>query len=179
MPWSRRGVLLLIIIFVASADLLLYLDFGPTGPLSDFNFGSNSAAASSPDSANATVPSKTSVPLEGRHANMLFSRRLLLNTCTNKDIGIAQGRDSSSSGIPQYVVQIVNTCLSDCAPSDVHVFCGWFASAPLVNPNVFRRIAYNDCLVNNGKPLRHGEIIRFQYANSFMYPLRFKSARFC
>ncbi|EFJ09563.1 hypothetical protein SELMODRAFT_129580 [Selaginella moellendorffii] len=103
----------------------------------------------------------------------------LPDSCTSKDISISQGRDSSSSGIPQYVVQIVNTCMSDCAPSNIHVFCGWFASAPLVNPKAFRRLNYDDCLVNDGKPLRHGEIIRFQYANSFMYPLRFKSAKFC
>lgn len=107
------------------------------------------------------------------------SRRILAsNMCTSKDISIFQGRDTSS-GIPQYVVQISNTCLSDCAPSDIHVFCGWFASALLVNPNTFRRIGYNDCLVNGGKSLRHGDIVRFEYANSFMYSLRFKSAKFC
>jgi len=98
--------------------------------------------------------------------------------CTNKDISIFQGRDTSS-GIPQYIVQISNTCLSDCAPSDIHVFCGWFASASLVNPNTFKRIQFNDCLVNGGNPLRHGDIIRFAYANSFMYTIRFKSAKFC
>ncbi|KAG0557915.1 hypothetical protein KC19_11G166000 [Ceratodon purpureus] len=107
------------------------------------------------------------------------NRRILAtNVCTNKDISIFQGRDTSS-GIPQYIVQISNTCLSDCAPSDIHVFCGWFASALLVNPNTFRRIGFNDCLVNGGKPLRHGDIVRFEYANSFMYALRFKSAKFC
>ncbi|KAJ7554742.1 hypothetical protein O6H91_05G007400 [Diphasiastrum complanatum] len=108
------------------------------------------------------------------------SRKLLADTCSNRDISITQGRDSSSSGIPQFVVQIVNTCrASSCAPSDIHVFCGWFASAPLVNPKAFKRLAYNDCLVNDGNTLRPGEIIRFHYANSFMYPLMFKSAKFC
>lgn len=107
------------------------------------------------------------------------NRRILAaNMCTNKDISIFQGRDTSS-GIPQYIVQISNTCLSDCAPSDIHVFCGWFASASLVNPNTFKRIEFNDCLVNGGNPLRHGDIIRFAYANSFMYTIRFKSAKFC
>ncbi|KAH7436203.1 hypothetical protein KP509_05G008000 [Ceratopteris richardii] len=84
-----------------------------------------------------------------------------------------------SHGIPQFVVQIVNTCLAGCAPSEIHLSCGLFASAPLVNPTLFRRIRYDDCLVNNGKPIRYGDIIRFQYANSFMYPLKLKSAKFC
>jgi hypothetical protein len=98
--------------------------------------------------------------------------------CTNKDVSIFQGQ-VGFSGIPQYIVQIVNTCMSDCAPSDIHVYCGWFASAMLVNPSIFSRVAFNDCLVNGGRPLRQGDIIRFEYANSFMYPIRFKSASFC
>ena len=100
------------------------------------------------------------------------------DVCTNKDISIFQSPDGSS-GIPQFIVQIVNTCMNECAPSNIHVFCGWFASAQLVNPNAFKRLAYNDCLVNGGRPLRHGEIVRFTYANSFMYPIRFMSANFC
>ncbi|KAL2653416.1 hypothetical protein R1flu_021544 [Riccia fluitans] len=107
------------------------------------------------------------------------NRRLLLaDICTDKDISISQSR-GGSTGIPLFSVQIINTCMSDCAPSDIHVNCGWFASSPPPNPNVFRRIAFNDCLVNNGKPLQQGNIIQFQYANSFMYRLTFKSAKFC
>ncbi|BBN09817.1 hypothetical protein Mp_4g22950 [Marchantia polymorpha subsp. ruderalis] len=100
------------------------------------------------------------------------------NVCTDKDISITQSRDGTT-GIPLYSVQITNTCMSDCAPSDIHVNCGWFASSPPPNPNVFTRLAFNDCLVNGGKPLLQGNIIQFQYANSFMYPLTFKSAKFC
>ncbi|XP_024518811.1 TPD1 protein homolog 1 [Selaginella moellendorffii] len=134
------------------------------------SYGSSDASSGEGDGIRASESHKLAAT----------SRKLLAgNSCTSKDISISQGRDSSSSGIPQYVVQIVNTCMSDCAPSNIHVFCGWFASAPLVNPKAFRRLNYDDCLVNDGKPLRHGEIIRFQYANSFMYPLRFKSAKFC
>lgn len=99
-------------------------------------------------------------------------------TCTNRDISISQSRDSSS-GIPQYIVQIVNTCVSGCAPSDIHLHCGWFASARIVNPRIFKRLFYDDCLVNGGKPLESSQIIRFTYSNSFMYPLAFKSAKFC
>jgi hypothetical protein len=117
---------------------------------------------------------------KARQARRFKSRRMLApnRVCTNKDISIFQGQDGSS-GIPQYIVQIVNTCLSNCAPSDIHVYCGWFASALLVNPNIFSRVAFDDCLVNGGRPLRPGDIIRFEYANSFMYPIRFKSASFC
>lgn len=99
-------------------------------------------------------------------------------TCTNRDISISQIRESST-GIPQYIVQIVNTCMTGCAPSNIHLHCGWFASAKIVNPRTFKRVSYDDCLVNEGLPLRNSQIIRFTYSNSFMYPLQFKSARFC
>ncbi|GAV70855.1 hypothetical protein CFOL_v3_14353, partial [Cephalotus follicularis] len=106
-------------------------------------------------------------------------RKLLLHgTCTNRDISISQSRDTTT-GIPQYIVQIVNTCVSGCAPSDIHLHCGWFASAKFVNPRTFKRLTYDDCLVNGGKKLKTSGIIRFTYSNSFMYPLAFKSAKFC
>lgn len=107
-----------------------------------------------------------------------FSFLLPPGICTQRDISISQSR-SSSSGIPQYIVQIASTCMSGCAPSNIHVHCGWFASARIVNPNTFKRLSYDDCLVNAGRPLRNSHIIRFTYSNSFMYPLAFKSARFC
>lgn len=99
-------------------------------------------------------------------------------SCTNRDLSISQSR-GSSTGIPQFIVQIVNTCVSGCAPSNIHLHCGWFASARIVNPRTFKRLAYDDCLVNGGKPLRTSQIIRFTYSNSFMYPIAFKSAKFC
>ncbi|KAF3775497.1 TAPETUM DETERMINANT 1 protein [Nymphaea thermarum] len=98
--------------------------------------------------------------------------------CTNRDISISQVRESST-GIPQYIVQIVNTCMSGCAPSNIHLHCGWFASAKIVNPRTFKRVSYDDCLVNEGLPLKNSQSIRFTYSNSFMYPLQLKSARFC
>ncbi|KAH7434294.1 hypothetical protein KP509_06G009800 [Ceratopteris richardii] len=105
--------------------------------------------------------------------------------CTSRDISISQNRVGASqsrldrSSIPQFIVQIMNTCLSGCTPSDIHVNCGWFASTEMVNPLIFRRIAPNDCLVNGGCPLQRDHIIQFTYQNSFMYPLSFKSASFC
>ncbi|XP_077219263.1 protein TAPETUM DETERMINANT 1-like isoform X2 [Tasmannia lanceolata] len=107
------------------------------------------------------------------------NRKLMANgVCTNRDISISQSKDSSS-GIPQYIVQIVNTCMSGCAPSNIHLHCGWFASARIVNPRTFKRLSFDNCLVNEGKALKSSKIIRFTYSNSFMYPLAFKSARFC
>lgn len=99
-------------------------------------------------------------------------------SCTNRDLSISQSR-GSSTGIPQYIVQIVNTCVSGCAPSNIHLHCGWFASAKIVNPRTFKRLSFDDCLVNGGMPLKTSQIIRFTYSNSFMYPIAFKSAKFC
>ncbi|XP_059286023.1 TPD1 protein homolog 1-like [Lycium ferocissimum] len=109
-----------------------------------------------------------------------FTNRKLLSygSCTNKDISIFQSQ-YSSTGIPQFMVEIINTCFTNCAPSNIHLNCGWFASARIVNPTTFKRLSYDDCLVNEGKPLKASQIIRFTYSNSFMYPLSFKSAKFC
>lgn len=114
--------------------------------------------------------------------NRLYPKRrslILSGTCTNRDISISQTQDTNTGGIPRYIVQIVNTCVSGCAPSHIHLHCGWFASARLVNPTTFKRLAFDDCFVNAGQPLKTGQIIRFTYLNSFMYPLSFKSATFC
>ncbi|KAH7445343.1 hypothetical protein KP509_01G003500 [Ceratopteris richardii] len=103
------------------------------------------------------------------------------DTCSKEDINIVQGHSSSMpDGIPVFSVEIFNICVShDCAISNIHVACGWFASAKLVNPNIFRRIKFNDCLVNNGAPIRGGESISFQYSNSFQYPLTVVSVSTC
>ncbi|KAI6692932.1 hypothetical protein NL676_020642 [Syzygium grande] len=100
--------------------------------------------------------------------------------CKSRDISISQSRDSSSSGIPQFIVQIVNTCtVPRCSPRGIHLHCGWFASARVVSPRSFKRLSYDDCLVNGGKALKPSQIVRFTYSNSFMYPLAFKFAKFC
>ncbi|PKH63907.1 hypothetical protein CRG98_050232 [Punica granatum] len=92
--------------------------------------------------------------------------------CSKDDVAIYQGpTEPLPDGVPTYTVQILNVCASDCSISDIHVSCGWFSSAWLVNPSVFRRIYYDDCLVNDGNALGPGDGISFQYANSFPYPL--------
>ncbi|CAN6336174.1 unnamed protein product [Urochloa humidicola] len=73
-------------------------------------------------------------------------------------------------GLPAYSVTITNTCVS-CAVRDVHVSCGAFGSAKLVDPGDFRRVTAGDCLVRGGGAMRPGETISFEYANMFQYDL--------
>ncbi|GMP57095.1 hypothetical protein CsSME_00021329 [Camellia sinensis var. sinensis] len=111
----------------------------------------------------------------------LLSHRKILQSgkCTGRDISITQGK-GSNTGIPEYIVEIINTCLSNnCPPSNIHLHCGLFASARLVAPQLFKRLSNDDCLVNGGKPLKAGQVIRFSYSNTFKYPISFKSATFC
>ncbi|KAE9461593.1 hypothetical protein C3L33_06502, partial [Rhododendron williamsianum] len=97
-------------------------------------------------------------------------------TCSKDNIAVFQGPTSPlPNGIPTYTVQVLNVCVSGCSVSNIHLSCGWFSSARLINPRLFRRICYNDCLVNNGEALGPGESLSFQYANSFSYPLSVSS----
>ncbi|XP_022736926.1 protein TAPETUM DETERMINANT 1-like [Durio zibethinus] len=92
--------------------------------------------------------------------------------CTKADIVINQGPTAPlPSGIPTYTVEILNVCVTGCDISGIHLNCGWFSSARLINPKIFKRLRYNDCLVNDGKPLVIGGTLSFQYANTFPYPL--------
>ncbi|KAG5561063.1 hypothetical protein RHGRI_004171 [Rhododendron griersonianum] len=97
-------------------------------------------------------------------------------TCSKDNIFIIQGPTSPlPNGIPTYTVQVLNVCISGCSVSNIHLTCGWFSSARLINPRIFRRIYFNDCLVNNGEALSPGDSLSFQYANSFRYPLSVSS----
>ncbi|XP_028071502.1 TPD1 protein homolog 1-like [Camellia sinensis] len=97
-------------------------------------------------------------------------------TCTKDDIAIFQGPTTPlPNGIPTYTVQVMNVCVSGCSVSNIHLSCGWFSSARLINPQLFKRICYDDCLVNNGEALGPGESLSFEYANSFSYPLSVSS----
>ncbi|XP_049935663.1 TPD1 protein homolog 1-like isoform X2 [Nymphaea colorata] len=100
--------------------------------------------------------------------------------CKTSDIGLAQSAAGTlPNGIPTFLVEIFNTCESSCGISDVHVSCGAFASVKLVNPRVFQRVAVDDCLVNDGQPIRSGQAFSFVYANSFMYPMKVSRADTC
>ncbi|XP_014505522.1 TPD1 protein homolog 1-like isoform X1 [Vigna radiata var. radiata] len=96
--------------------------------------------------------------------------------CSKEEIVIYQGEvPPLPTGIPSYTVQIMNMCASDCDIADIRLHCGWFSSARLINPKVFRRVGYDDCLVNDGKPLASGKTVSFQYSNTFRYPLSVSS----
>lgn len=102
--------------------------------------------------------------------------RIWGDKCSRSDIAITQGpTDPLPNGIPTYTVQIMNVCITGCDISAIHLNCGWFSSARLINPRIFKRLRYNDCLVNDGKPLRNGRSLSFQYANTFPYGLSVSS----
>ncbi|KAF5191793.1 Tapetum determinant [Thalictrum thalictroides] len=96
--------------------------------------------------------------------------------CSASDINVNQGQTTPlPNGIPTYTVNIMNLSPAGCTISGIHLSCGWFSSARLINPSIFRRLGYDDCLVNDGNPLASGAAVSFQYANSFSYPLSVSS----
>ncbi|KAK1435723.1 hypothetical protein QVD17_01490 [Tagetes erecta] len=114
--------------------------------------------------------------LHSNHAREVQPNRIWGDKCSKSDIVINQGpTDPLPSGIPTYSVEIMNVCTTGCDISAIHLRCGWFSSARLINPHLFKRLRYNDCLVNNGNPLVNGHTLSFQYANTFRYPLSVSS----
>ncbi|XP_015579392.1 protein TAPETUM DETERMINANT 1-like [Ricinus communis] len=114
--------------------------------------------------------------LLSRSLAMVEPKRISGESCTSADIVINQGSTTSlPNGIPTYTVQITNICVTGCDISGIHIRCGWFSSARLINPKIFKRLRYDDCLVNNGKPLIYGGTISFEYSNTYLYPLSVSS----
>ncbi|XP_010535235.1 PREDICTED: protein TAPETUM DETERMINANT 1-like [Tarenaya hassleriana] len=98
--------------------------------------------------------------------------------CRKNNIVISQeSTQPLPNGIPTFRVEITNQCVTGCSISDIHLNCGWFSSATLIRPNVFKRLSYNDCLVNGGQPLEFGHTVSFQYATSFLFPLSVSSVQ--
>ncbi|CAA2939145.1 Hypothetical predicted protein [Olea europaea subsp. europaea] len=113
---------------------------------------------------------------EEEQKNEANTNRIWDDNCSESDIVISQGQTQPlPNGIPTYTVEIMNVCVAACNISRIHVSCGWFSSARLINPHVFKRLHFNDCLVNDGKPLEYGYTISFQYANTYSYPLSVSS----
>ncbi|CAI9754678.1 unnamed protein product [Fraxinus pennsylvanica] len=114
---------------------------------------------------------------EGEEKEKLANpNRIWSDNCSILDIVISQGAtEPLPNGIPTYTVEIMNACIAGCNISRIHVNCGWFSSARLINPRVFKRLQFDDCLVNDGKPLVYGHTISFQYANTFRYPISVSS----
>ncbi|XP_059306789.1 TPD1 protein homolog 1-like isoform X2 [Lycium ferocissimum] len=142
-----------------------------TGRPSGLNF---MAEASSSVSGNTNIgPHHRKLLNQG---NEVETNRIWGDKCSKSDIVINQGPTAPlPSGIPTYTVEIMNVCVSGCDISGIHLKCGWFSSARLINPRIFKRLRFDDCLVNNGKPLINGHTISFQYANTFRYPLTVSS----
>ncbi|XP_058781276.1 protein TAPETUM DETERMINANT 1-like isoform X2 [Vicia villosa] len=112
----------------------------------------------------------------GTESERVEPDRIWGEKCTKSDIVINQGSTAPlPSGIPTYTVEIMNMCVSGCDISAIHLRCGWFSSARLINPKLFKRLRYNDCLVNDGRPLVNGGTVSFQYANTYLYPLSVSS----
>jgi hypothetical protein len=91
-------------------------------------------------------------------------------------VEVSQSSDASMHGMPAYTVEISTSCI-DCTVCDVHLSCGDFANTELVDPATFRRLGVDDCLVNDGGPILPGDLISFQYTNSFLYPMKVVSAK--
>ncbi|CAM6103412.1 unnamed protein product [Calypogeia fissa] len=81
-------------------------------------------------------------------------------------------------GTPIFHVTITNNCVT-CSIEDIHIACGDWASSTLVNPAIFRKLGYNDCIVNNGSPLAPQNLLFFEYSNTFSYPMLVDAGRAC
>ncbi|KAJ6408289.1 hypothetical protein OIU84_011578 [Salix udensis] len=88
--------------------------------------------------------------------------------------GFEQGQEGTfPGGTPLFKVEIVNECPTGCT---IHLSCASFRSEEnVINPKVFRRIAPDDCLLNDGQPLPSGEIITFEYAAATQFPFTVKN----
>nr|GMD88548.1 TPD1 protein homolog 1-like [Ipomoea batatas] len=143
-----------------------------------FNFGSGSGTDLVPD-ANPISGSGT-----GTGTGSTFRIGPGGPDCSKWDIEVDQAQTPPlPNGIPTYTVIISNNChvgtgpdAGKCTFTDVHLSCGWFSSYILVDPDVFRRLGYNDCLLKNGGNLNPREVISFVYADSFEYPISVTSA---
>ncbi|KAL2342802.1 hypothetical protein Fmac_004087 [Flemingia macrophylla] len=112
----------------------------------------------------------------GESSRKALRSRVQQEECDKAVIEINQSPGTPmQNGIPTYIVEIMNTCVSGCLVSEIHVDCGMFTSATLINPTIFKRLRYGDCLVNNGMPVPNGAIISFKYATTYSYPLSVSS----
>ncbi|TKY73682.1 TAPETUM DETERMINANT 1 [Spatholobus suberectus] len=170
-PHSVRRIAVVVTASIFSLGLLAVL----TGLDSGTRTGTMvSASLGLEEGTTNTLPSSHRKLLS--HGTTVEPNRIWGDKCSKSDIVISQGPTPPlPNGIPTYTVEIMNMCVSGCDISGIHLRCGWFSSARLINPKVFKRLRYNDCLVNDGRPLINGGIISFQYANTFLYPLSVSS----
>ncbi|KAI3957292.1 hypothetical protein MKW92_036392 [Papaver armeniacum] len=97
--------------------------------------------------------------------------------CPTDTLAVYQGRvDPLPGGLPEHFVNICNIA-TNCTAYRIYLSCGWFASAKLINPQVFKRLRFNNCLVNDGKDLEEGRCLSFTYSETYPYPLAVKSIK--
>ncbi|CAI9113152.1 OLC1v1013700C1 [Oldenlandia corymbosa var. corymbosa] len=179
----RRGAPIFAAAALLSLILLLIIAFASLQQSQDENHSKESSkevhdekpwnkAPFSAVSSTSKSHRKILVADENRSANKVETNRIWGDKCSISDVVINQGpTEPLPNGIPTYTVEIMNVCVTGCDISGIHLSCGWFSSARLISPRIFKRVRYDDCLVNEGKPLINGRTISFQYANSFRYPL--------
>lgn len=93
------------------------------------------------------------------------------DTCNQESIRIYQWASGFAGlHIPKYTVQIINEAWHSKGVYDVEIGCPAFASTTLVNPMVFRRLDLAVCLLYNGRIIKPGEVITFEYSNILPYP---------
>ncbi|RZC46354.1 hypothetical protein C5167_039309 [Papaver somniferum] len=135
--------------------------------------GEQSQISSSLPRVNCTHPAN---PVRNGH-HQRYGRGRRAMKCPTETLGVFQGRvDPLPGGLPQHLVQICNIA-TNCTAYRIYFSCGWFASAKLINPRVFRRLRFNNCLVNDGKDLEEGRCLSFTYAETYPYPLAVKSLK--
>ncbi|KAJ1386018.1 Tetratricopeptide-like helical domain superfamily [Sesbania bispinosa] len=125
-----------------------------------FNFGSLKLV-DPPSSYNLKAEEEMNETLPAQYCKLLRSGtgmvepdRIWGDKCIKSDIIINQGPTTPlPSGIPTNTVEIMNMCVSGCNIFGIHLTCDWFSSARLINPKVFKRLCYNDYLVNDGRLL--------------------------
>ncbi|CAI9283747.1 unnamed protein product [Lactuca saligna] len=165
-----------IALVTATCTVVLVVVAFVTGTLQYGRIAKSTLVVAKSTAYNSTINPRLHRKLLHNHATQVEINRIWGDKCSKSDIVINQGpTDPLPSGIPTYTVEIMNVCTTGCDISGIHLSCGWFSSARLINPHLFKRLRYDDCLVNNGKPLVNGHTISFQYANTFRYPLSVSS----
>ncbi|XP_057869125.1 TPD1 protein homolog 1-like isoform X1 [Cryptomeria japonica] len=129
-------------------------------------------------SVGAPYLTKEGVKSSYKIPNLLGFSEKIGQACSKEDIVVNQGATSPQpNGIPTYTVEILNVCRTGCSIAEIHLTCGWFSSEAAIDPKLFKRLSYNDCLVNNGDPIKAGDSVSFVYAQKSKYPMAVSSVK--
>ncbi|XP_058093583.1 uncharacterized protein At1g05835 [Magnolia sinica] len=121
------------------------------------------------------MPTSPSEPLKLALWAFLAAASILLRGCCGASCGInrptVQQTQVGRGNPPKFTVEIRNNCQT-CPAINIHIKCGNFSQA-LVNPKLFRVLAYDDCVVNSGLPLAPLQKLSFSYSHQkFLMSLR-------